>query len=117
MPPQAPAEAVGGMYSNVHLDEPWSWRIVTDSINQNNEHAGGAGGGSATLLLLAERRLLFLRLLGLDLEHGVELGGGLPVRVAHAVCPCEVLWIAHATSIINATDPHANYECDVPGRN
>ena len=77
----------------------------------------GAGEGERELyrcsLVLAERRLLLLGLEGLDLEQGVELAGRLPVRVAHAVCPREVLEDKLTSAFGFVISYHPD---DVPGR-
>ena len=77
----------------------------------------GAGEGERELyrcsLVLAERRLLLLGLEGLNLEQGVELAGRLPVRVAHAVCPREVLEDRLTSAFGFVISYHGN---DVPGR-
>ena len=77
----------------------------------------GAGEGERELyrcsLVLAERRLLLLGLEGLHLEQGIELAGRLPVRVAHAVCPREVLEDKLTSACGFVISYHGN---DVPGR-
>ena len=76
----------------------------------------GAGEGERELyrcsLVLAERRLLLLGLEGLDLKQRVKLTGRLPVRVAHAVCPREVLKDKLTSAFGFVISYHAD---DVPG--
>ena len=81
-----------------HLDIDAS--VVVRTREKTSEHASSTHRAitarfcCSTSLLLAECDLLLLVLRGLDLEQGVEFGEWLPVRVAHAVRPREVLCTA-----------------------
>ena len=98
-------------------------RYDRNSIVRINNHmyaAGGIGASTVTcggpsgqgeqlrrcaqvhvsLLFLAKCGLLLLGLGGLDLEERIEFGKRLPIRVAHAVSPREVLR-CHMPSSVN----------------